>query len=129
MHDPFYDLPEWRHLRRRYLAAHPACEVAGCNHRARHVDHVVPRRVAPHRAFDISNLQALCHAHHSQVTRAFDGDRLAGACDVDGNPLDPAHPWQQQDNRTAIRVVNDRPAISATIAARLKRETVNGRRR
>jgi hypothetical protein len=102
--------------------------VAGCTSRARHVDHVMPVAAAPHRRLDPTNLQSLCHAHHNIVTKAFDADTLRGACDSDGNPLDPQHPWAQKDSMAAIKAANAEPAADPKVAARLKRRFVKGER-
>jgi len=81
----------WFKLRARHLHAFPLCRVCGAKGIA--VDHIVRLRVAPHRRLDPTNLQTLCHHHHSLVTAAFDSERLRGACDESGSPLDPTHPW------------------------------------
>jgi hypothetical protein len=39
------------------------------------------------------NLQPLCHECHSRKTASDQGKRVSMGCDVDGLPLDPAHPW------------------------------------
>ena len=39
------------------------------------------------------NLQPLCHSCHSRKTASDHGKRVSMGCDVDGLPLDPAHPW------------------------------------
>jgi 5-methylcytosine-specific restriction enzyme A len=61
----------------------PACDV--------HVHHVIPLEHAPELAFDIFNLEAVCtHCHNKAHGRGVWG------CDVNGNPLDPSHPWFEQ---------------------------------
>lgn len=107
MTDPFYRSEAWREVRRRVLkAAGYRCAVPGCPARATHVDHVQSRRVAPARALDPSNLQPLCHRHHSAKTARRDGGfgntrtEPAGAERVrgnapDGTPLDPGHRWNR----------------------------------
>lgn len=62
---------DWRRLRARFLAAHPYC--ACCGVEAKHVDHVVSAREAPHRRLDATNLQALCASCHSKKTALEDG--------------------------------------------------------
>jgi 5-methylcytosine-specific restriction enzyme A len=61
----------WQKLRARYLAVHPCCELAGCTERSTDVDHVVSKRQGG--PDEWSNLQALCHRHHSQKTVQYDG--------------------------------------------------------
>lgn len=89
----------------------------------------MPVRVAPHRRYDRSNVQALCHHCHTAITKAYDVGSLSGACDVDGNPLDPWHPWAQEDNGHAIEVANTPkaertvdPKYAAELKARASRE-------
>lgn len=69
--DPFYDSPEWRSfadgIRRR--DGH-RCTVGwllgGDCSGVLHVNHVVPRREAPHRQFDPDNCATACGSHHPQ---------------------------------------------------------------
>ncbi len=61
----------WRKLRAWYLARHPLCEWPGCEQPATDVDHRVPR--ARGGSDQPSNLQALCHRHHSRKTVLEDG--------------------------------------------------------
>ena len=74
------------------------------------------------------NLQSLCHRHHNILTAAYDRDSLRGACDAEGMPVDPAHPWAQPDNASAIRAANARPAPDPDLAAVLKLRAVRRRR-
>ena len=95
-HDPFYDSPAWRTLRRQFIAEHPECSVMGCGKRSSHVDHIVARRRGG-ASLDPANLQALCHSCHSRKTAQRDGafgnpTRMKG-CDASGRPLDPQHRW------------------------------------
>jgi hypothetical protein len=119
---------KWTRLSVSFLKANPVC--VRCKMRpSRHADHVVPVRVAPHRRYDRRNLQALCHECHNAITSAYEKGSLAGACDEEGNPLDPWHPWAQEDNAAAIEAVNmskaERkvdPVLAAEIKARVSRE-------
>lgn len=54
---------DWRKLRADHIAAHPWCR--RCGSRAVEVDHIVPRREAPERRLDPTNLQSLCKPCHS----------------------------------------------------------------
>ncbi|PTX01830.1 HNH endonuclease [Pararhodobacter aggregans] len=54
---------DWRRLRAEHLKKHPWCR--RCGAKASDVDHIVPRRIAPERRLDPSNLQSLCKACHS----------------------------------------------------------------
>lgn len=56
----------WRNIRARYLKAHPFCETPGCHTPATDVHHLDGR--GPRGNNNTSNLQALCHSHHSSIT-------------------------------------------------------------
>ncbi|MFJ1293242.1 HNH endonuclease signature motif containing protein [Paracoccus yeei] len=53
---------DWRKVRDAHIARFPNC---WCGAPAVDVDHIVPRRIAPERRLDPSNLQSLCKKHHS----------------------------------------------------------------
>lgn len=57
----------WRKLRRMQLSREPVCQVESCGQLATDVDHIVPKREGGRDT--LSNLQSLCHSHHSQKTR------------------------------------------------------------
>ena len=62
----------WRAIREQHLREHPLCVECMKHNRitpAKEVDHIVPRRDAPERAFDPANLQSLCPTCHGQKTR------------------------------------------------------------
>jgi 5-methylcytosine-specific restriction endonuclease McrA len=70
-HDPArkatYNSKRWRVARDRQLRRHPLCQADGCGAVATDVDHRVA--LADGGAeFAQSNLQSLCHRHHSQKT-------------------------------------------------------------
>lgn len=118
---------KWERLRRRHLAVHPHCVL--CKRKGEHVDHIEPVRLAPWRKLDPSNLQSLCHACHNRITVAYDRGLIAGACDEQGLPLDPSHPWMQADNAAAIQAANRGPQPALRLAARLKRTASKPRQR
>jgi hypothetical protein len=120
---------DWERLARLFLKAHPVCMVRGCGRPARHADHIVTVRAAPQLRLEWTNLQALCHQHHSRLTHAYDQGRLTGVCDEDGLPLDPNHPWAQTSQRDAIAAANREAVADPVVAARLKRGYVRGERR
>lgn len=120
---------EWARLSKRHLRFFPRCAVVGCAAQAKHVDHIVPVKVAPSRRLDPANLQSLCAACHNRITSAYDRGSIAGACNVNGEPLDPSHPWAQADNARAIDIVNNPVRADPIVAARLKRNAVRGRPR
>ncbi|THK37652.1 HNH endonuclease [Ensifer sp. MPMI2T] len=120
---------DWHRLAARFKKAHPYCQVKGCGRPTEHVDHIVTVRAAPHLRLHWSNLQALCHQHHSRLTHAYDQGRLTGACDEDGLPLNPAHPWTRLTQQEAITAVNSHSVADPHLAAQLKRDYVLGKRR
>jgi len=61
----------WRVLRDAYLASNPICQFLGCGLPATDVDHIISKRVGG--ADDPTNLQSLCHRHHSAKTARTDG--------------------------------------------------------
>jgi len=65
-----YDV-KWRRIRAQFVKAHPYCSAPGCGAPTTDVDHIIPR--ARGGTDDWSNLQALCHAHHSAKTATQDG--------------------------------------------------------
>jgi 5-methylcytosine-specific restriction endonuclease McrA len=64
-----YDSRRWRALRYEVLRRDGfACTVCGARGRLE-VDHVLPVKHAPDRAYDLTNLQSLCPCCHTQKTR------------------------------------------------------------
>lgn len=121
---------QWKVFRRQYLRAFPLCAVVGCGKPAKHVDHIETIRGAPHRRFDTTNVQGLCHSHHSILTAAYDTVGVGVvpySCDENGNPNEHEHPWSTTDNLEAIRRVNDERQLSSKDRAMLKRQAVLGR--
>lgn len=117
---------KWERLRAAFLILHPGCSVPGCRARATDADHIVSVKTAPNRRLDPSNLQSFCHSHHSIFTQAYDRGTIRGACDADGNPVDPGHPWAQVDNASAILAANAEQRADPMVAARLKRAAAIG---
>jgi 5-methylcytosine-specific restriction enzyme A len=58
----------WRRTRAAYLANHPRCEQPGCGLPAVDVNHLDGLGPRGPRGHDFTNLEALCHPHHSQHT-------------------------------------------------------------
>ena len=70
---------EWRTLRNAYLAEHPQCEeclaqgryvAANCVHHITPVESAKDEQTARALCYSVSNLRALCLAHHSGIHRA-----------------------------------------------------------
>lgn len=85
-----YSEPRWQRLRELQLSAEPLCRFcsqAGRTTLATDVDHVVPVRQAPDRAFDQTNLQSLCRRCHSGAKQGEERTGEVRGCDVNGVPL------------------------------------------
>lgn len=61
----FYHSGRWKSLRKWWLQHNPLCAV--CQHPGSHVDHIKPIAEGGS-MMDITNLQTLCHSHHSKKT-------------------------------------------------------------
>ena len=85
----------WRKLRRQVLAEEPLCRhcaAQGLTVPATEVDHM---RGAADNSRDA--LQALCKPCHSIKTMAeLYGRPARMGCDEHGNPINPAHPWNEK---------------------------------
>lgn len=60
----------WERTRHAFLRANPNCHEDGCLERATDVHHLDGLGPKGPRGHDWMNLEALCHAHHSQRTAA-----------------------------------------------------------
>ncbi len=60
----------WGQTRKRYLRDHPTCEHPACDEPAVDVHHLDGLGPKGPRGHDPTNLQALCHPHHSIITNA-----------------------------------------------------------
>jgi 5-methylcytosine-specific restriction protein A len=58
----------WQATRRGFLLEHFRCDYDGCRRMATQVHHRDGEGPLGERGHDPSNLQALCHSHHSQIT-------------------------------------------------------------
>lgn len=77
--------------REQPLCAH--CKAEGKVSRWTELDHIIPLEHGGTNHRD--NLQGLCTPHHKAKTAADRGYQSAGACDAQGNPLDPEHAWNK----------------------------------
>jgi hypothetical protein len=125
----------WSKARAMHLANHPWCVMClakGEYVQAKHVDHMTSIRQAPRRRLDRSNFQSLCDPHHNLITASIDSGDLSGACDVEGLPLDPTHPWSQSSDNAAMTKAANTPRVKRApppgVTAQLKRQALGGRR-
>ena len=93
MPHPFYNTPQWIAIR-KFVRKRDKGICQRCGLQGRHVDHIIPRRKAPHLALDPGNLQLLCVNCHNSVKQLEEsrGREVPGA-DASGMPLSPNHPW------------------------------------
>jgi hypothetical protein len=90
----WYSNRRWIHRRDLQLQAEPLCAhclLIGKIEPATIVDHVEPHR-GNWTAFHTGKLQSLCRLHHD-IKRAEEFRGFSTACDSEGYPLDPKHPW------------------------------------
>lgn len=95
-----YSSQQWRKLREQVLAERPLCEMCmkvGVITAANTVDHIEPHKGKAELFWARENLQSLCPSHHSGLKQSVEkgGPGHDTACGVDGNPIDPDHPWNQ----------------------------------
>lgn len=96
-----YNTTRWVKGRRQHLSKHPLCEY--CRRRglvaaAAVVDHKIPHKGDERLFFDPANWQSLCKTCHDQVKQAEEHGRFVLGAGVDGQPLDPQHPWNSANN-------------------------------
>jgi 5-methylcytosine-specific restriction protein A len=91
-----YNTRRWVNGRRHHLAEHPLCkycELQGFVVEARVVDHIKPHKGDEQLFFDPSNWQSLCKDCHDRVKQNEELGRYVLGAGVDGQPIDPRHPW------------------------------------
>ncbi|MEI6485476.1 MAG: HNH endonuclease [Sphingomonadales bacterium] len=105
MADYPYNTARWQRLRASHLRLSPlciGCEAVGRITVANTVDHVLPVSAGGPAFPGHDGLASYCPACHSAKTAR--GEEAGAAitrkprkgCDVNGNPLDPAHPWNAE---------------------------------
>jgi 5-methylcytosine-specific restriction endonuclease McrA len=99
-HGGLYNDWKWRDpvkgLRIRKLKAAPLCyycEQAGRITAADTVDHIKAHEGDEALFWDWDNLRSSCTACHNIVAQLKDIHGYAPGVDLEGNPLDPNHPW------------------------------------
>jgi 5-methylcytosine-specific restriction protein A len=106
-----YGTARWRKLRHWVLQHEPLC--LDCKSRERlepatEVDHVIPIEQGGS-PFEVSNLMPLCASCHSSKTAREDMPHRrkvpwSGACDINGMPTDPRHPWRRDIDRGGVEL-------------------------
>ena len=97
-----YDSVRWRKLAKWFLgrpenALCVMCAAIGRVEPATTVDHKIPHGGDERLFWDIGNLQGLCASCHSGWKRTQEKKGYGPAANVNGQPIDPGHPW----NRTS----------------------------
>ena len=90
---------KWQKYRAGYLRSHPLCSMhmkRGLVVEATVVDHIKPHKGDQALFWDPANHQALCKACHDSHKKRFEISGVEVGCDVNGMPIDPHHPWNQQ---------------------------------
>lgn len=86
----------WRLLRAEQLRLFPLCrycEQLGRLVPADTVDHIVPHHGDDALMWDPLNLQSLCQTCHNSAAAMKDMHGYVPGAGLDGEPLDPSHPW------------------------------------
>jgi len=117
--DPRRTIPlntsRWQRMRAAVLAEQPLC--VDCLMRG----HVTPATDVDHDDGDPgnnarSNLVSRCHSCHSTKTMRERNGSTTHGCDVDGMPLDPAHPWNR--NRQQPTATDRAPPVASSLTER-----------
>ena len=93
-----YDKRRWRRASRTFLQHSPMCAMCSAIGRtklAALVDHIKPHRGDPQLFWDRSNWQSLCATCHSGAKAVQERTGKMRGCDLDGQPLDSEHHWNQ----------------------------------
>ena len=94
-----YDRRAWRRASRAFLQANPLCRMCqevGKTRLAELVDHIEPHRGDPELFWDQDNWAASCKPCHDGAKQELEKSGTIRGCDINGRPLDPNHPWNQE---------------------------------
>jgi hypothetical protein len=115
-HGNFYQHGPWMKLRRQVrIANNFTCSTCGKQvfGRELHAHHRKPVANARSLALEPQNIRLLCRlCHNAEHGRG----RAAMGCDADGNPRDPAHPWNKAGGTRIPQ--NEKPPFNAPAIAR-----------
>ncbi len=112
MANRIYNTARWQRLRLAHLHLSPlciGCSAMGITRAANTVDHVTPISAGGPAFPGHDGLASYCAACHSAKTArgteagAIKTQRPRKGCDVNGNPLDPRHPWHAGKSLRADR--------------------------
>ncbi|SCW76043.1 hypothetical protein SAMN02927900_04600 [Rhizobium mongolense subsp. loessense] len=93
-----YGLKAWKAARTTQFARHRLCE--RCLQSETVAEATVVNHHTPHRGdwalfIDPNNHESVCALHHDGLIQREEKRGYVIGCDVNGRPLDPAHPWNQ----------------------------------
>lgn len=86
----------WHKASKAYRYNNPLCVMClkqGKYTQSEVVDHIIPHRGDKQLFWDECNWQALCKNCHDSVKQTIEKSGYEKGCDVNGNPLDSQHPW------------------------------------
>lgn len=92
-----YNNRRWRKLRARQLQTYPLCAYClrkGLAIEATVCDHCTPHNGDPVKFWE-GPFQSLCKPCHDRVKKLEEGGKGHIGGDVQGNPIDPNHHWNQ----------------------------------
>ena len=112
-----YASSAWKRVREEILNDDPRCVLCleeGRTVAAAEVDHIVPLRDAPDKAFDRGNLRPLCRSCHQRVSllQALEAGRKRVGCAPDGTPWRRMSAQQQKEAARALRRPGQRSSPS-----------------
>ncbi|HHS7808891.1 TPA: HNH endonuclease signature motif containing protein [Pseudomonas putida] len=108
--------PAWRRLRAQVIAEEPLCGwclARGLYVPSTDVDHINNDGDDNRR----QNLTGMCHSCHSIKTAQDMGKGTSRGHDLNGLPLDPAHPWNAAQNAPKQCSGEKSPAVDGTLIA------------
>jgi len=88
----------WRVLREEVLMRDPVCKLClkrGIFTPSTQVDHIENNLGDYTDVNEMDNLQGLCDSCHSLKTAQDLGKHVVMGCDLNGQPVDPRHPWNR----------------------------------
>lgn len=91
----------WQKRRKRQLDQHPLCALC-MRMRGKVTAATVADHIRPHkgdRVLFAGPLQSLCESCHNSWKQELETTGHIRGCDLNGNPLDPNHPWNREQDR------------------------------
>jgi len=92
----------WQKRRAHQLRLHPLCRMCMDSLATLFVFATVADHITPHRGDRVlfaGPLQSLCASCHSSSKQELEATGRIRGCDLNGDPLDPNHPWNREPGR------------------------------